>query len=189
MSEQMGEHMRAWIVMGVSGCGKSEVGARLAAALGADFVEGDRFHSAANVRKMSAGIPLLDADREGWLRQLAGGTGARQFAGRGVVLSCSALKRAYRDILRRSGCAPRFVHLSGTRGTLAARMGARPGHFMPLSLLDSQLHDLEPLQPDEEGIVLDIEEAPAVLVARVLAYAGKLRQAPGPALPPAGSAA
>jgi gluconokinase len=180
---------RAWVVMGVSGCGKSEIGARLAEALGADFIEGDRFHPAANVRKMSAGIALDDADREGWLRQLAGELARACAAGRGVVLSCSALKRAYRDTLRSSGCALAFVHLSGKRKTLAARMGARAGHFMPLSLLDSQLRDLEPLQPDEDGIVLDIEEAPEALVGHALAYAGKLRPAPAPPLPPAGSAA
>jgi gluconokinase len=159
--------MSAWVVMGVSGCGKSEVGARLAEALGADFIEGDSFHPAANVRKMSAGIPLTDADREGWLQQLAGELARACAAGRSVVLSCSALKRAYRDTLRGSGCAPCFVHLAGTRDTIAARMAARAGHFMPLSLLDSQLRDLEPLQPDEDGIVLDIEEAPAVLVERI----------------------
>ena len=159
--------MSAWVVMGVSGCGKSEVGARLAQALGVEFIEGDRFHSAANVAKMSAGVPLTDADRDGWLRQLAAELARVCAEGRGVVLSCSALKRAYRDILRSSGCALRFVHLSGTRDTLAARMRARSGHFMPLSLLDSQLRDLEPLQADEAGMVLDIEEAPGVLVERI----------------------
>jgi gluconokinase len=181
--------MSAWVVMGVSGCGKSEVGARLAQALGGDFIEGDRFHSAANVRKMSAGIPLTDADREGWLEQLAGELARACAEGRSVVLACSALKRAYRDTLRSSGCAPRFVHLAGVRATLAARMQARAGHYMPPSLLDSQLRDLEALQPDEAGIVLDIEQAPQKLVEQVLADAGQLRQPPGPGLPPAGSAA
>lgn len=158
----------AWVVMGVSGCGKSEVGARLARALGAAFIEGDRFHPAANVRKMSAGIPLTDADREGWLIQLAGELARGCADGRTVVLACSALKRAYRDTLRGSGCAVNFAHLAGGRATIAARMGARAGHYMPLSLLDSQLRDLEPLQPDESGIVLDVEEAPEVLVDRIL---------------------
>jgi len=181
--------MSAWVVMGVSGCGKSEVGARLAQALGADFIEGDHYHPEANVRKMSAGIPLLDADREGWLRQLAGELARACAAGRSVVLSCSALKRAYRDTLRSAGCAPCFVHLSGTRDTLAARMAARAGHFMPLSLLDSQLRDLEALQADEDGIVLDIEAPPEALVECVLAHAGKLRPGPVAGRPPAGSAA
>jgi gluconokinase len=132
--------------------------------------QGDRFHSEANVRKMSAGIPLTDADREGWLARLAAEL-ARACAGGGtVVLACSALKRAYRDSLRASGCPLRFVHLTGKRATIAARMEARAGHFMPPSLLDSQLRDLEPLQGDESGIVLDIEEPPEALVGRVLAY-------------------
>jgi gluconokinase len=163
----------AWVVMGVSGCGKSEVGARLALALGVDFIEGDRFHSADNVRKMAAGVALTDADREGWLLRLGDELARACAEGRGVVLACSALKRAYRDTLRAcsasSGCALRFVHLSGARATIASRMEARAGHYMPLSLLDSQLRDLEPLQPDEAGIVLDIADPPEVLVARALA--------------------
>jgi gluconokinase len=162
--------MSAWVVMGVSGSGKSEVGARLAQALGVEFIEGDRFHTPANVAKMSAGVPLLDADREGWLRRLAAELARACAEGRGVVLSCSALKRAYRDILRSAGCALTFVHLSGTRETLAARMSARPGHFMPASLLDSQLRDLEPLQADEDGMVLDIEESPQALVERIQSF-------------------
>jgi gluconokinase len=163
----------AWVVMGVSGCGKSEIGARLAQALGAAFIEGDRFHPDSNVRKMSAGIALTDADREGWLARLSAELGRGCAQGGTVVLACSALKRAYRDTLRASGCALRFVHLTGARATIAARMGARSGHYMPASLLDSQLRDLEPLQPDEAGVVLDIEEAPETLVARVLDYAGR----------------
>jgi carbohydrate kinase (thermoresistant glucokinase family) len=187
--------MSAWVVMGVSGCGKSEVGARLAQSLGAAFIEGDRFHSAENVRKMSAGIPLTDTDRAGWLVQLAEELARACADGRSVVLACSALKRAYRDTLRASscdpGCAPRFVHLSGDPATIAARMQARTGHYMPASLLDSQLRDLEPLAPDEDGIVLDIAAAPALLVGQVLAA---FRLAPSPAplpsapTPPAGSA-
>jgi carbohydrate kinase (thermoresistant glucokinase family) len=165
--------MSAWVVMGVSGCGKSEVGARLAQALGASFIEGDRFHSADNVRKMAAGIALTDADREGWLAQLAGELARACADGRSVVLACSALKRVYRDRLRGadsgSGCALRFVHLSGDPATIAARMHARTGHFMPASLLDSQLRDLEPLAADEDGIVLDIDAAPALLVEQILA--------------------
>jgi gluconokinase len=162
----------AWVVMGVSGCGKSEVGMRLAQVLGAPFIEGDRFHSAANVRKMSAGIPLGDADREGWLARLREELARGCAGGAAVVLACSALKRAYRDTLRASGCRLRFVHLAGARTTIAARMAARPGHYMPASLLDSQLRDLEPLQADEDGAVLDIEEAPAILVRRILESSG-----------------
>jgi carbohydrate kinase (thermoresistant glucokinase family) len=158
--------------MGVSGCGKSEVGMRLAQALGVDFIEGDRFHSTANVARMAAGIALTDADREGWLLRLRDELARACAQGRGVVLACSALKRAYRDTLRvsasGSNCALRFVHLAGDEATIAARMAARAGHFMPASLLGSQLRDLEPLQEDEAGIVLDLAAPPEVLVAQAL---------------------
>jgi len=157
--------------MGVSGCGKSAVGARLAQALGVRFIEGDRFHPAENVAKMRAGVPLGDADRRGWLDTLRSEIVRVLDAGETVVLSCSALKRAYRDILRGSGGDVRFVHLIGERALIAQRMAARPGHFMPLSLLDSQLRDLEPLQPDEEGITLDLRDPPGSLVAQALAAA------------------
>ncbi|MFC5546921.1 gluconokinase [Massilia aerilata] len=159
--------MSAWVIMGVSGCGKSEVGKRLADALDAEFIEGDRFHSDDNVRKMSAGIALTDADREGWLARLAGELARACAGGREVVLACSALKRAYRDTLRGSGCDLRFVHLDGSRELIAARMGARAGHYMPVSLLDSQLRDLEPLQEDEAGMVVDIEESPERMLERI----------------------
>jgi gluconokinase len=160
--------MSAWVIMGVSGCGKSEVGKRLADALGASFIEGDRFHSDDNVRKMSAGIALTDADREGWLALLAAELARACAGGRKVVLACSALKRTYRDTLRGSGCQLRFVHLDGSRELIAARIGARAGHYMPLSLLDSQLRDLEPLEEDEKGMVLDIEESPERMLEQIL---------------------
>jgi gluconokinase len=177
----------AWVVMGVSGCGKSEVGARLAQALGAEFIEGDRFHSADSIAKMSAGIALTDADREGWLLRLREELARACCDGKCVVLACSALKRAYRDTLRGSGFTLRFVHLDGGRDTIAARMGARAGHFMPASLLDSQLRDLEPLQPDEAGIVLDLQQAPDQLVAQLVAQMRAQMRARRPT-PPAGCA-
>lgn len=158
----------AWIVMGVSGCGKSQIGARLATALGIPFLEGDAYHSEANVTKMSAGIALTDDDRHDWLvilrEQLAQRDG-------GVVLSCSSLKRAYRDLLREAGGDVRFVHLAGPRSVLEKRMGSRPGHYMPTSLLDSQLRTLEPLQSDEAGITLDLCDTPEQLVAQIVATA------------------
>lgn len=163
----------AWVVMGVSGCGKSEVGAALAAALQLPFIEGDRFHPAANIGKMSAGIPLTDADREGWLRALQGELARACTQEGGAVLACSALKRSYRDVLRGSGCRLRFAHLAGDRALIAERMGARTGHYMPTSLLDSQLRDLEPLALDEAGITLDIRESQARLVERILACAAQ----------------
>lgn len=162
----------AWVVMGVSGCGKSAVGARLAQALGVRFIEGDAFHPPENVAKMSAGVPLDDADRYGWLATLRSEIARAMEAGESVVLSCSALKRAYRDILRGNGANRddvRFVHLHGDRALIAQRMAARPRHFMPLSLLDSQLRDLEPLQADEAGITLDLRDPPDRLVEQALA--------------------
>ena len=160
-----------WVVMGVSGSGKSTVGNLLAIHDGVPFLEGDAYHPAANVSKMSAGIPLDDDDRAGWLDALAGEIRAARDAGQGLVLSCSALKRRYRDLLRAADPALRFVHLDGPREVIAARMQARPGHYMPPSLLDSQLRILEPLQPDEAGLTLDITLAPQALVERITASA------------------
>ncbi|MYM91898.1 gluconokinase [Rugamonas sp. FT82W] len=152
--------------MGVSGCGKSTVGQALAAGMAVPFIEGDRFHPPANVAKMSAGIALDDADRAGWLLALREQI---ELADGGLVLACSALKRKYRDQLRLADPALNFAHLSGGRALIASRMRERAGHYMPLSLLDSQLRDLEPLQVDEGGMVLDILAPPRVLVARILA--------------------
>jgi|SRR5450830_121715 len=164
-----------WVVMGVCGCGKSTVGAALAQALGVAFVEGDAFHPPANVAKMSAGLPLDDADRAGWLDALAGQIRAARERDAGLVLSCSALKRRYRDLLRQSDPALRFVHLHGTRELLAARLAQRSGHYMPPALLDSQLRDLEALERDEaaspRNIALDIALPAATLVERITASA------------------
>ncbi|MGI4841892.1 MAG: gluconokinase [Janthinobacterium lividum] len=168
----------AWVVMGVSACGKSEIGMRLAQALGAPFIEGDRFHPPENVAKMSAGIPLDDEDRRGWLQALRAEIERAWKTDPVVVLSCSALKRAYRDVLRGDvlrgaggkGNDVRFVHLHGERELIARRMAARSSHFMPLSLLDSQLRTLEPLQPDERGVTLDLGEPPGRLVEQALAF-------------------
>ncbi|NHZ90737.1 AAA family ATPase [Massilia sp. CCM 8733] len=154
--------------MGVSGCGKSTVGQALARELDVPFVEGDQFHPAANVAKMSAGVPLDDDDRAGWLHALQAQIREARERGAGLVLSCSALKRRYRDLLRQGDPALRFAHLDGPRELIAARMQARAGHYMPPSLLDSQLRDLEPLQPDEAGVLLDIGSAPGQQVARIL---------------------
>ena len=162
----------AWVVMGVSACGKSEVGTRLAQALGAPFIEGDRFHPPENVAKMTAGIPLDDDDRRGWLEALRAEIERAWESDPVVVLSCSALKRAYRDVLRGDGGDVRFVHLHGDRDLIAQRMAARSGHFMPVSLLDSQLRTLEPLQPDERGVTLDVREPPQRLVEQVMATRG-----------------
>lgn len=165
-SAQPGRHGR-WVIMGVSGCGKSTIGAALAQALGIPFLEGDEYHPSDNVTKMSAGIPLDDGDRAGWLRVLADEIHEARRFGAGLVVSCSALKRGYRDLLRQADPALRFVHLQGPRALIAQRMQARADHYMPPSLLDSQLSILEPLQADEAGLTLDIALAPPALVARI----------------------
>jgi gluconokinase len=158
-----------WVVMGVSGCGKSTVGRALAARLGVDFVEGDDFHAAASVAKMTAGQALDDADRADWLnalkQQIAGARGPHT----GLVLSCSALKRRYRDLLREADPGLRFAHLHGPRAVLEERVAQRRDHFMPAALLGSQLTALEPLGPDERGLVLDAGQPPAMLVQLILA--------------------
>ncbi len=155
-------------MMGVCGSGKSLVGKLLAQELGVRFIEGDSFHPPANVAKMTAGIPLTDDDRAAWLARLAAVIRQAVASGEGVVLSCSALKRRYRDRLREADPGLRFAHLTGERELIAQRMQAREGHYMPLSLLDSQLATLEPLQDDERGLQLDIGQAPAALVAAIL---------------------
>lgn len=158
-----------WVVMGVSGCGKSTVGQQLADACGDKYVEGDDFHPQANVDKMSAGQPLDDDDRRGWLGALKEQIQDAREEGRGLVVSCSALKRHYRDLLREADPALRFVHLDGPRALIAERLSARRDHYMPPQLLDSQLAALEPLGDDERGLRLDIGLPPAQLVEAIMA--------------------
>ena len=159
-------HTGLYVVMGVSGSGKSLIGAMFARALDIEFVEGDDLHPPDNVRRMAAGIPLTDTDRKGWLMAIAARLREAKRAGTGLVSSCSALKRSYRDLLRSSGDARvQFVYLAGTRALLAERMANRPGHFIPPSLLDSQLVILEEPSPDEHAWVCDIREAPETIVA------------------------
>ena len=160
-----------YVVMGVSGSGKSVIGAGLAGALGIDFVEGDDYHSAENVERMSSGIPLTDDDRAQWLRSLAARLREAKDAGAGLVMTCSALKRSYRDVLRAEAGELRFVLLRGPRALLAERIAGRRGHFMPPSLLDSQLATLEEPSPDEHAWVCDISESPQYLVAALVTRA------------------
>lgn len=157
-----------WVVMGVCGCGKSTVGLKLADARGVAYIEGDVFHPPANVAKMSAGQPLNDGDRIEWLHALAAQIRAARDRNAGLVLSCSALKRRYRDLLREADPALRFAHLNGPRELIAERLAARHDHFMPPLLLDSQLAALEPLEHDEEGVCLDIRQEPAQMVREIL---------------------
>lgn len=152
------------VVMGVTGSGKSTVGRVLAERLGVPFADADDFHSAANVAKMSAGVPLDDEDRVPWLRAIGAWLGERD----GGVVTCSALKRWYRDILRDAAPGVLFLHLDGDRETVRARVAARAGHFMPASLVDSQFDALEPLGADERGVVVDLALPVDAIVARFL---------------------
>ncbi|WP_411037043.1 gluconokinase [Shinella sp. BYT-45] len=161
---------RAIVVMGVSGCGKTSVAEGLAAALPAAFIEGDSLHPAANVEKMSRGIPLTDADRWPWLDTIGRALADRLAEGRSVVVSCSALKKAYRDRLRHAaGGSLAFVFLKGSRELLMTRMAARKGHFMPVSLLDSQLATLEDPSGEPGVVTVDIDAPVERIVAAALA--------------------
>jgi gluconokinase len=168
------------VVMGVSGSRKSTVAALLAERLGRDFAEADLFHSPANRAKMSAGRALDDADREPWLACLRDRMTAHYSAGRLTVLACSALRRRYRDVLREAEGSVVMVHLAVPRQVLAARMQQRTGHYMPTSLLVSQLDSLEPLGADERGVVIDgtaplaqvIDQFAAALAGETSASAG-----------------
>lgn len=157
------------IVMGVCGSGKTEIGRLLAARLGCDFLDGDDFHPAANVEKMRAGTPLADADRWPWLDRLAAEISARLADGRGAVVACSALARRYRDRLGSARSGVTLVHLDGDRDLLARRLAARQGHFMPATLLDSQLAALERPMADERALVVDIAAAPEAIVGEITA--------------------
>jgi carbohydrate kinase (thermoresistant glucokinase family) len=151
--------------MGVAGSGKSTLGGALAAELGWDLGEGDELHPASNIAKMAAGRPLTDADRAPWLQRVRAWIDEHLAAGTPGIVTCSALKRAYRDVLRDPHVV--FVYLAGSRDVLAARLTARHGHFMPAALLDSQLADLEPPEDDERALVVDITTDLADQVATI----------------------
>ena len=158
---------RAIVVMGVSGSGKTTLGQALAARLGLPFIEGDSLHPASNIAKMAAGQPLDDADRLPFLENVANTLTAHRETG--SVVSCSALKRSYRDLLRARAGDILFVLPVVDRAALAARLARRSGHFMPASLLDSQLEALEALQPDESGVTVDGDATTDAQLSRVLA--------------------
>ncbi len=164
MSEPIGP--RAIVVMGVSGSGKTSIAEAIAGRLVFKFVEGDALHPSANVEKMSRGTPLTDEDRGPWLDLIGAEIAAAVARGEGIVVTCSALKRTYRDRLRReAGGALAFVYLEGSRALLNTRMGERKGHFMPTSLLESQLATLE-VPTDEPGVVtVDIDNSIDGIVA------------------------
>jgi gluconokinase len=165
--------MERFVIMGVSGCGKSSIGAAFAAAIGGKFIDGDDLHPATNRAKMAAGNPLTDEDRAPWLvkvgQSLRGNTGP-------IVIGCSALKRCYRDTIRAEAGQPvMFMHLAGSPEVLAKRMAARTDHFMPPSLLASQLAALEPPSTDEHSITVDIDQTPQAILAELLTKTHKGR--------------
>ena len=162
----MGREPVVLVLMGVSGSGKSTVAALLAGRLGWDLEEGDDLHPAANVAKMAAGHPLTDEDRWPWLARVAEWITRHVAEGRPGVITCSALKRSYRDVLRDPHVV--FVYLAGTRDEISARLAKRHGHFMPPSLLDSQFAALEVPGPDERALTIGINNSSRAIVDEII---------------------
>ena len=160
------------VVMGVSGSGKTTVAKGISTVTGWEFAEGDAFHSDANVAKMRAGEPLTDEDRWPWLEAIGAWISAKEHAGESAVITCSALRRAYRDVLCRDRPHVRFLHVTAPSEVIRSRMEHRAGHYMPASLLPSQLATLEPLQPEEPGIVITNEGTAAAVLDRALSALG-----------------
>ncbi|MBF4462565.1 MULTISPECIES: gluconokinase [unclassified Rathayibacter] len=162
--------VHAVVVMGVSGSGKSTVASLLAQRLGWDFLEGDELHPAANVDRMRAGVPLTDEDRAPWLAAIARAVDERIASGERVVVTCSALRRRYRDVLRRDDLV--FAHLAGSREKIGGRLAARTDHFMPTTLLASQFDALEPLGADEAHLTVDVGRSPEEEAAEIVRRLG-----------------
>ncbi|MBC9822428.1 gluconokinase [Terrabacter sp. MAHUQ-38] len=166
------------VVMGVSGSGKTTVGAALAQRLSVPFADADDFHPRANIHKMSAGVPLDDHDRRPWLAAIAGWLAEHRSTG--GVMSCSALRRGYRSVLADAAPHVVFLHLHGAPEVIAARVAGRPGHFMPAALVASQFATLEPLEPDERGAVLEVDQPVDDLVRQSLARLAAQSTTPRP---------
>lgn len=160
------------VVMGVSGSGKTTVAKGIATYLGWEFAEGDTFHSTANVEKMHSGRALTDEDRWPWLEAIGAWISSKVAQGESVVVTCSALRRAYRDLLRKGRPEVRFLHVTATPELIEDRIEHRRGHYMPASLLPSQLSTLEPLEPDEPGVEVVSEGSAAEVLDRALAALG-----------------
>ena len=160
--------MTVLVLMGVSGCGKTTIGAALAEQLGWAFLEGDALHPPASVVKMAAGTPLDDGDRWPWLHAIASRIDAWRDGGVSGVVACSALKHAYRDILIGPRADVRLVYLRGDRDLIAARLAARKNHFMPTGLLDSQFRTLEEPGADEHPIIVSVGGTPEAIVASIM---------------------
>ena len=165
------------VLMGVSGCGKTTVAAILASRLGWPFEEGDALHPQANIEKMAAGHSLTDVDRWPWLAKVADWIDKRLDAGENGLITCSALKRSYRDLINRRGSGLMFVFLAGSKETIAARLAARHGHFMRASLLDSQFADLDEPAADEPAIRVDIGPPAAEIADQIIEDLGLAEQA------------
>ncbi|MGG7100396.1 gluconokinase [Rhodococcus sp. 24CO] len=166
MTDKAAQKNPVLVVMGVSGSGKSTVGGMIAGAMGWDLQEGDDLHPQANIEKMATGHPLNDDDRWPWLDKIAQWITHHTDAGQPGIVTCSALKRSYRDILRGENVV--FVHLAGSRDQIGQRLTARLDHYMPPSLLDSQISTLEPIDPDEQAIIIDVGGSPVEIVEDIL---------------------
>lgn len=167
---------RCIIVMGVSGSGKTTVAKGIAEALGWEFAEGDDFHPQANVDKMASGHPLTDEDRWPWLRKIGDFVTGELEKGRSVVVTCSALKRSYRDLLREGRPQLCFCHVAAEPDVIAERLKVRKGHYMPPSLLPSQVHTLQPLEPDEPGVTVSAADTPEEVVQHAISALGLTRE-------------
>ncbi len=172
MADETGKIPCALVVMGVSGSGKSTIADRLAGRLSWSYEDGDRFHPASNVAKMSAGQPLTDEDRWPWLQAIADEIDRVCKAGQHAVIACSALKRAYRDVLVHGRSDVRIVFLNGTKQLIASRLARRKGHFMPPGLLDSQFKTLEPPDASENPVAVSIDASVAAIVDDIVRQLG-----------------
>lgn len=171
-----GPQPRVLVLMGVAGSGKSTVAELVSQQLGWPFKEGDSLHPPANIAKMTVGHPLTDTDRAPWLEKVAEWVEAQLDSGQSGLITCSCLKRAYRDLVSRRGAGVTFVYLAGSHDTIAERLANRHGHFLPPSLLDSQFADLEEPEPDEPSIRVDIGPAPAQIAQHIVEQLDLTRQ-------------